>query len=201
MDQEILKKYFDDGGDEVLRYKYDLDESSIVFDLGGYQGFFAENIFNKFNCQVHVFEPAEDYYHRIRRKFKDNNKIYVHNFGISNQNSSMTLYKSHDATSIFKNHKTYAEEVCQFKTFSITMEELGVNKIDLMKINIEGSEFDILPDIIESKWIKDISNIQVQFHNFDETSVNKRNNILENLSKTHKCDWCYDFVWESWSLL
>lgn len=200
MDPKVVQKFFADGGDDVWRYKYDLNENSIVFDLGGYQGSFAENIYNKFKSTVHIFEPAHDYYHRIVRKFKENDKIHVHHFGISNENTELTLYKSHDATSIFRNNKTYDEEVCKFVKFEDFMNTVSIDTVDLIKLNIEGSEFDVLPDIINSDWIKKIHNIQVQFHNMDEDSVSKRNNILENLSKTHKCDWCYEFVWESWSL-
>ena len=35
-----------------------------------------------------------------------------------------------------------------------------------MKINIEGSEFDLIPHIIKKNLIKKINNIQIQFHHF-----------------------------------
>ena len=42
--QEIATKWVEDKGDETLRLDYSLTEDSIVFDLGGYRGDFAEAI-------------------------------------------------------------------------------------------------------------------------------------------------------------
>ena len=47
-----------DNGDHTLRLDYDLNEDSIVFDVGGYRGDFTSAIFNKYNCNVYVFEPV-----------------------------------------------------------------------------------------------------------------------------------------------
>ena len=39
-------------------------------------------------------------------------------------------------------------------------------KIDLLKINIEGGEYEVLENLIENDLIKNIDNIQIQFHDF-----------------------------------
>lgn len=54
--------------------------------------------------------------------------------------------------------------------------------------------------IIRKNLIKKIKNIQVQFHHFIVNVERKRNKILNKLKRTHKRDWCYWFVRESWSL-
>ena len=69
-----------------------------------------------------------------------------------------------------------------------------------MKINVEGSEFDLIPHIIKNNLLKKINNIQIQFHHFVLNAEKKRNKIIKDLKKTHRRDWCYWFVWESWSL-
>lgn len=40
---------------ENLRYNYDLNEDSVVFDLGGYKGEWTEKIFSKYRCYIYVF--------------------------------------------------------------------------------------------------------------------------------------------------
>lgn len=72
--------------------------------------------------------------------------------------------------------------------------------IDLMKINIEGGEYALLPHLIDTGVISRVRNIQIQFHELDVDSAEKRESIICALRKTHKRDWCYEFVWESWSL-
>ena len=52
----------------------------------------------------------------------------------------------------------------------ISFEEF-VNKnnilnIDYLKLNIEGSEYELLDHIIDTGFIKNINHIQIRFHNF-----------------------------------
>ncbi len=79
------------------------------------------------------------------------------------------------------------------------MRELEVDRIDLIKINIEGGEFDLLPHMMSDPMTTEIDNIQVQFHTFIKRAKKMRRAILKKLSETHKCDWCYTFVWENQS--
>ena len=174
MKPSILKEYFDAGGDEYFRYKYDLNEDSIVLDVGGYQGMFAELIYDKFACNVFIFEPINAYYKLIEDKFSNNAKINVFNYGLSDSSQEQILYKAGDATSIYKNTKTHSYEVCKFITFKEALNYLPTNKVDLIKLNVEGSEFEILPNIIESSLISDIDNIQVQFHNINSDSIKSK---------------------------
>ena len=68
-----------------------------------------------------------------------------------------------------------------------------------MKINIEGSEFELFSDIFKNSLQDRILAFLVQFHNFVPDSAVKRANILEQLSETHSLKWRFDFVWESWT--
>ena len=35
----------------------------------------------------------------------------------------------------------------------------------------------------------------------DDTSFRRRYEIQQKLSQTHRLQWCYEFVWESWELI
>ena len=52
-----LARWHADRGDELLRLDYPLSAQSLVFDLGGYKGQWASDIFGRFACRVLVFEP------------------------------------------------------------------------------------------------------------------------------------------------
>jgi len=69
-----------------------------------------------------------------------------------------------------------------------------------MKINIEGAGYDLLDHLIESGFIKNIKNIQVQFHDIVAEAVKRRASIQEQLKKTHVLTYCYDFIWENWTI-
>jgi FkbM family methyltransferase len=61
----------------------------------------------------------------------------------------------------FSNSRTYS---CRFKTLSDTMREYNVPRIDLLKIDVEGSELDVLLGIHENDWHK-IKQIVAEVHN------------------------------------
>ena len=78
-------------------------------------------------------------------------------------------------------------------------EVINHDTIDLLKINVEGAEYEIIDNLIESNTINKIKSIQVQFH-----CVNKYTKIYDSLSNklsnTHTITWRYPFVWENWTL-
>ena len=56
--QQMVNKWYADGGDYELRFDYDLDDESVVLDVGGYQGQWASDLFSRYRCRIYVFEPV-----------------------------------------------------------------------------------------------------------------------------------------------
>lgn len=201
--QNEVRRWFDDGGDINLRFNYDLNQNSVVLDLGGYHGTFAENIYNKFNCNVYVFEPYEPFFDIINQKFKDNEKVRVFNYGIYDKTLDVKFNVIGDGSSIVN----FAEEklndqnfdIVKVKSFKDVYEDLNIDVIDLLKVNVEGSEYEILQHIFEEGYTRKIKNFQVQFHD-TPNSEQLLLKIRKEWSNTHKQDWNYEWVWENWSL-
>lgn len=193
------KQWFKDDGDKTLRLNYPLNENSVVFDVGGYEGKFADEIFNKYKCTIYVFEPVNKFYQSICERFKNNPKIKVFNFGLSDKDAEMIISVSDDASSIHTN--SYNKENIILKSINSFIANNNILHIDLMKINIEGGEFQVLPALIDSNFVANIENLQIQFHNFIPNSVEMRENIRKELSKTHQLTYDYYFVWENWKLV
>lgn len=196
--QERFDKWFRDRGDKTLRLNYDLDENSVVFDLGGYEGQWTSDIFSKYCCWIHVFEPVDDFAEQIAERFRRNQKIRVHNYGLSDENKTVRLALGQDGSSAFKD----GAEVTEIKLVRALDFFAGhnISQIDLMKINIEGGEYELLEHLIKSGFIKKVSNVQVQFHDFVPDAERKMRRIQEELEKTHSLTYQYLFVWENWAL-
>ena len=193
-------RWFKDNGDETLRLDYPLNEESIVFDVGGYHGDFAAAISAKFGCKVYVFEPVPEFYKMCVERFRGNHKIVCLNYGLSSADSFLDIGMAENASSFASPHAQGAVQKVQLRSVVACIQELGINQIDLMKINIEGGEFDVIPSIIESGDIKKVQYLQVQFHNFVDRAEMQRDTIRTNLARTHTVMWNYEFVWESWKL-
>ena len=183
---------------ESLRYKYSLNENSIVFDIGGYEGEFAQKIFDRFGCTIYVFEPVKEYYDSIVKRFKNNPKIRIFDFGLSDNDEIRSITLSDNGTSIFIDEGE--KENIALKSAADFLNKNKIEYIDLLKINTEGGEFSVLPDLIENHKVHNIKNLQIQFHNFVPDAERLREKIRNDLSQTHHLTYDYYFVWENWEL-
>ncbi len=193
------ESYMKDHGEELLRLNYNiLNENSIVFDLGGYKGNWTSDIFSKYCSEVYVFEPAHRFYAGIVERFHCNPKIKVFNFGLANENIDIKMALSNDASSIYKNVDDGMYDLVKLVNATEFFKEKNIKHIDLMKINIEGGEYDLLEHLLDSGFVKNIENIQVQFHAFVPNAEERLHKIEERLSVSHKRTYHYKFIWENW---
>ncbi|HAT84613.1 MAG TPA: FkbM family methyltransferase [Rhizobiales bacterium] len=186
-------------GDNTLRLDYPLNQSSVVFDVGGYHGDFAAQIQDKFGCKVFIFEPSQAFFTRCQDRFADNTMVHIFPYGLADTTQDVLLSNDDDGSSVFLEQGEGSEKISLHDVTDV-LEELSVNTIDLMKINIEGGEFPLLQKLIESGWISRIRHCQIQFHNFVPNARAMRQTIRTELAKTHDENWNYPFIWESWSL-
>ncbi len=195
-----VNRWFKCRGDETLRLDYALNQGSVVVDLGGYKGDFADAIHDKYGSTVYLFEPVREFYDGCNQRFAGNPKIHCFNYGLSDSRGIFSISEEADGSSVVKSSAVSGMETVRIESFAATARELGLAQIDLIKINIEGGEYDVLPAMIGSGWINKTRNVQVQFHNFIPGAVEKRNKIRVDLARTHVEIWCFPFVWESWRL-
>ena len=190
--------WFEIQGDKTLRLNYELDEESIVFDLGGYEGQWSSDIFSKYCSHIHIFEPMPEFASDIEQRFLKNSKISVHRFGLAGETCKENLCVSADGSSVFK-QSSNSVEITLIKAIDF-LNENKIHHIDLMKINIECGEYNLLEHLIETGFIKQIDNIQVQFHDFVPNAEQRMKEIQQKIATTHNLTYQYEFVWENWKL-
>ena len=183
---------------EASRYNYDLNENSVVIDLGVYEGNFSNIIQKKYNCYVYGFEPVTTFYENVLEKIKGNSKIQLFNLGVGGSNRTEQISIRNDSSGIFLDSDTKQE--IQIESITQVMEKLNLNFVDLIKINIEGSEYELLENMIENNIQSKFKDIQVQFHYLSPDCIDRRNKIREKLSETHYLTYDVEFIWENWRL-
>ncbi|BCX12979.1 MAG: hypothetical protein KatS3mg067_1917 [Thermosynechococcus sp.] len=194
-----VRRWFKDKGDETLRLNYPLTAHSTVVDIGGYLGDFADAIHSRYGCRVLVFEPVEEYYRQCLERFAANPKIEIHNYGLGAQDANRPIEIKGDGSSFIGELSTpQPQRLAQLRRVDKALEALGVHNVDLMKINIEGGEYDLLDTLITTGWVNHVRFLQIQFHHFVPNANERRRAIREKLSATHVEMWNYEFVWESW---
>jgi len=193
-----VKFWFRKNGDTNLRVNYNLDENSLVLDVGGYKGDWTSSIFNRYKCTIFIFEPVKSFYNIISERFQDNKKIQIYNFGLGTRDTTMAISLSNDASSFHQESGTSTKEFCKIIDIDKFFLKNNLKHIDLIKINIEGGEYELVEKIIQSGLVERIENLQIQFHNFIPGAFGKRKKIQEALTNTHKLTYNYPFVWENW---
>lgn len=192
-DQAVLH-WVADKGDATLSVMHDgLNQNSLVVDLGGYKGEWAQKIFDRYDCSIEIYEPAPEFAHEARKRFEKhlNSKITVIECAIGSSNDRANLIMDGLATSIQKNATGQTQVLAVENIFSD-------RKVDLLKMNIEGAEYEVFESLFSCNAIANIDSIFVQFHPVDDTSIDKYDSIVERLSVTHTCAFRYPFIWEKW---
>ncbi len=193
-----VRRWWKDGGDEVFRFDYPLDRDSLVIDCGGYRGQWASDLFARFCCNIVIFEPVDAFARIIKNRFEKNDKIEVFQYGLGAQSRSEMLNLSNDGSSIFGASVSREEiRIVDVKEWFANADMAG-RRIHLMKINIEGGEFELLERLIELELIENIENIQVQFHDLFDDAALRMERIQQQLERTHHLTFQYRFVWENW---
>ena len=185
-------------GDKTHRLQYDLDDRALVVDLGGYEGQWTSDIFAMYCCKVLVFEPVAEFAKQIRARFAKNNSIQVFQYGLASTSQEVQISVEANISSIYKTAEVM-QQISLIKA-SDFFEEHGITGVDLMKVNIEGGEYDLLDHLIDSGFISRVHDLQVQFHNFVPNAELRMRQIQEKLSNTHLLTYQYRFVWENWRL-
>lgn len=193
---KTVQDWFADKGDDTMRIHYALTKDSIVFDVGGFEGSFVEKINNKYHCRIFVFEPVFSFYEKIVEKFKECSNIVVINKALSSKEGTLKININSDRSSTFTGTGVSVDVPCT--TLDSAMYDLGVDEIDLLKLNIEGAEYPVMEYMGNNNLFEKCKDIQVQFHTFVDGYQEKYQHIHNELTKTHCVTYDYPFVWKNY---
>ena len=180
-----------DGYSVPQLYQFD---DFVVFDIGMNRAYASLRFAAFNNCSaVYGFEIDEDTYskaiYNININPKLSEKITPYNFGLSNNESEVKLYYLEGADGIntvkqdfvdvqyemIENKDAVKSKAVQVKkTSKVIGDIIKNNHIDskiVLKIDTEGSEYDIVDDLIESGLIKKMDLIIGEGHNFNDRNI------------------------------
>lgn len=192
------RRFFSDGAAYLRCERHEIGENDVVFDVGGGKGRLTGYIMN--HCspkRIHVFEPVDDLYSELDRKFGGEEKVFLHGYGLGDGEGEKEIEVNDIYSSIHRDTTLNSQKI-EVKDAGEIVKKLDEEEIKLIDINVEGSEYEILESLIESGAVKSIENIQVQFHKLVENAEKKRREIHERLEETHELDYEYFFVFENW---
>lgn len=176
---------------------HDLSQSSFVVDVGGYLGDYSQKVLDKFDCSILIFEPHPVMYEHLLKRF-------IKAVNVSIENKALTrigvpeLYQNLDGSTLYeswyKKNQRINDEKLQVQGILASKRLKGLS-IDVLKLNCEGSEYDIIEDLHEHGMLKDIDELLIQFHKVPELLPHYRK-CIDFLSKTH--EKVFNHKWQLW---
>jgi len=98
---------------------------------------------------------------------------WIHNAARENEHKLLPQSQLDELLNEYLRGETYD---CPVKTLSDVIRELGIEHIDLLKIDVEGSEFDVLSGIRDNDWRR-IKQIAIEVHS--RSILNRITSLLE----------------------
>ena len=158
MKNEINSEYY-----SILSNLKNINKNSIILDIGANIGNVTDFLYTKFEPNIYSYEPNISCYNFMKKRFEGINKIRIFNFAVSDFDGKSHLYFHVNAKGI--NDTRYIEgatlrpqkdNIDRKKKLEIECIDIKkiirkFDKIDLIKIDIEGSEYTIMPEIIKNR--------------------------------------------------
>lgn len=162
--------------------KKSLTNDSLVYSFGvGNDISFDLSLINKYGCKVYAFDPTPRVTQWMSEQVIPDNLVYV-NCGIASSDKFVDFFApvDEDCISHISTYLGNSKRISvKYKFLQSFMNDYNHSKIDLLKMDIEGFEYDVIHDIIGA----DIRPVQIliEFHhlyqsynNFDTESCIKK---------------------------
>jgi len=168
-----------------------LKPSSIVLDCGMNQGVFAKRIIDRYGCRVIGIEANPI----LAKENTEHRNLECYNFAICGQDGKVFFHVDHINTMNSRIVDKFSDDPNVIEVQSITIEsflkKIGINSIDMLKIDIEGAEIELINSTSKSIFSK-IPQISSEFHVFMDKKQHKP--AVECIDKIKKSGFfCFDF--------
>jgi FkbM family methyltransferase len=123
-------------------------------------------------------------------------RAIVHPYGLAGATREVDFVVAGDGSSAVRPGTEHCR--VRMRAAAEVFEELGLARVGLMKVNIEGGEYELLEHLLDRDLIRRVDHVQVQFHDFVPGATRRMRAIQARLQATHALSWQYVFIWESW---
>ena len=169
----------------------------IFLDVGSHKGETLKEVINsKYNFEkIYCFEPSKKCIKTLK-KFKDK-RVIILNYGLSDKNQVIKLYNSGSlGASIFNKHlldkENSFEKVKLVKASKWFRKNIKIHDLVIVKLNCEGSECDIIDDLIDFDQFSYIYNVLITFDIREFPKLSFREiQIRKKLKKTNLNNFCF----------
>ncbi len=181
---------------ENLKYDIDLNAGGIVLDIGAFKGQYTEKILARYNDMVFwLYEPIADYFQICQHHFVNTKSVTVHQAAVSADGRNFEMQVDG-----LRSRQTVDQLADSVLITSVDIQDIfdSAQEFELLKMNIEGMEFECLEKLINTNSLIKARYLLIQFHKFESDSSQRLKKIRESLKEDYENVWSYDWMWELW---
>lgn len=139
----------------------------VILDIGASTGMSSLFFHSRFpDADIYAYEPAQLSHDCLIKNTDGISRIQTFNYGLLDRDEELTLHHNVDGptgNSIApQNNIPGAEEVIQVRSAATAVDQLGIERIDILKIDTEGAELRILVDL--QNWLSKVEVIFIELH-------------------------------------
>ena len=161
---ESLRQEFEK---ENYQKHFEVEKGDIVVDIGASVGPFSYAALDKKPSRVICLEPHPELYKTLEKNVGKNKKVTTLNSGISAEDGEVIfdgLYNDDLSTSYMGDDLWKKQSAGKGITFKTLIKNFELDKIDFLKIDCEGGEYDVFTEE-NYQWIKTrVKKIAGEFH-------------------------------------
>jgi FkbM family methyltransferase len=167
-----------------------LDEHSVVYSFGvGEDISFDLKLMEQYHLHIHAFDPSPRSVEWVQ-KLQPIEAFHFYPFGLASQDGSISFSEPaqpgiHSLKMTGESGKGDAglkTHLLPVHRLSTVLRKLGHERIDLLKMDIEGAEYGVIEDIIDTGI--PVSQLLIEFHHrFDGVGIGKTRQAISRLNR------------------
>jgi FkbM family methyltransferase len=172
-----------------------LSSHSVIVDVGlGEDISFSTSLIDRYQCNVHGFDPTPrsiDYVESLSYP-----KFTLHKVGVAANSGRAAFYLPNNELHVsgsltHPNHTGLHQIEVELITIDDVFKSIGCNRINLLKIDIEGAEYDLLMGECFERHASNIDTLCIEFHHrWPNHGIKATEQVVNQLKKLgFLCTW------------
>jgi len=167
-----------------------LDENSVIYSFGvGEDISFDLKLIQHFNLHIHAFDPSPRSIEWVQKE-KPREEFHFYPFGLADQDGSITFIEPQEpgihslkmTDSSYREAEELKTHLLPVHRLSTIVKKLGHERIDLLKMDIEGAEYEVIEDLVNSSI--PISQVLIEFHHrFESIGIGRTQHAISSLNR------------------
>jgi len=154
----VCSRFFRGGRVNPVVYSFGIGED-VSFDL---------SMIKRYNAEIYAFDPTPRSVEWVKNNVRNKN-FHFYPYGISDKDQKEKFYlpqrKKYVSGSVLMREGLHQDSIeVEMYRLKTIMDKMGHKRLDVLKMDIEGSEFKVIPDVLSILGKYEIGQLCVEVH-------------------------------------